>query len=147
MTLIIVIGFLLMIIGGFYLSIKYGHRLRRIKARRNCQICLVLDGSELKDIHLHCIILVFDRLGHLVRKFPEAEMRQMKGQCMLYCTVEEGILNFCVLLAPRALSLSGILCREDIDRLFRGISEMRIVETGVWEVERNVALSLKKSSI
>ena len=87
MTLIIVIGFLLMIIGGFYLSIKYGHRLRRIKARRNCQICLVLDGSELKDIHLHCIILVFDRLGHLVRKFPEAEMRQMKGQCMLYCTV------------------------------------------------------------
>lgn len=83
---------------GFYLSIKYGHRLRRIKARRNCQICLVLDGSELKDIHLHCIILVFDRLGHLVRKFPEAEMRQMKGQCMLYCTVEEGILNFCVLL-------------------------------------------------
>jgi len=52
MTLIIVIGFLLMIIGGFYLSIKYGHRLRRIKARRNCQICLVLDGSELKDIHL-----------------------------------------------------------------------------------------------
>ena len=74
-------------------------------------------------------------------------MRQMKGQCMLYCTVEEGILNFCVLLAPRALSLSGIVCREDIDRLFRDISEMRIVETGVWEVERNVALSLKKSSI
>ena len=132
MTLIIVIGFLLMIIGGFYLSIKYGHRLRRIKARRNCQICLVLDGSELKDIHLHCIILVFDRLGHLVRKFPEAEMRQMKGQCMLYCTVEEGILNFCVLLAPRALSLSGIVCREDIDRLFRGISEMRIArKTGM----------------
>ena len=92
MTLIIVIGFLLMIIGGFYLSIKYGHRLRRIKARRNCQICLVLDGSELKDIHLHCIILVFDRLGHLVRKFPEAEMRQ--NERTMYAVLYSGRGNF-----------------------------------------------------
>ena len=58
-----------------------------------------------------------------------------------------GNFEFLCTVGPSCLSLSGIVCREDIDRLFRGISEMRIVETGVWEVERNVALSLKKSSI
>ena len=56
--------------------------------------------------------------------------------------MEEGFLNFCVLFVPHALSLSGVSCREDIDRLFGDVSGMQIAETGVWEVERNAVLPL-----
>ena len=142
MELVIVTGFVLIIVGIFYLSVRYGQRVRRIKARRNCQICLMLDDVEWPHPHLYCIIFAFDRSGHLVRKFPEAEMKQSKGQYRLHCIVEEGFLNFCVLFVPHALSLSGVLCREDIDRLFGDVSGIQIVETGIWEVEHNVALPL-----
>lgn len=141
MELVIVTGFVLIII-GFYWGMKYGRRVRKIKAKRSYQVCLMADEIEWSHPHLHCIIFAFDRSGHLVRKFPEAEMKLSKGKYMLYCIVEEGFLNFCVLFVPHALSLSGVSCREDIDRLFGDVSGMQIAETGVWEVERNAVLPL-----
>ena len=91
MELVIVTGFVLIII-GFYWGMKYGRRVRKIKAKRSYQVCLMADEIEWSHPHLHCIIFAFDRSGHLVRKFPEAEMKLSKGQYMLYCIVEEGFL-------------------------------------------------------
>ena len=53
-------------------------------------------------------------------------------------------MNFCVLFASRAFSLSSIHRREDIDRLLADThaQEVFIAETGLQEIHCNISLEL-----
>lgn len=129
-------------VGLIFQSVRYLRSDRHIKVLRGWLVNLRLDERELSRKYSLGVVLVFNRAGHLVRKFPEVDVIKRKGQCGLRCSVEEGSMNFCVLFAPHKLTLSGVYCREDVNRLFGGNPDIQIFETGTHDIKCNSLLQL-----
>lgn len=129
-------------VGLIFQSVRYLRSDRQIKVSRGWLISLKLDETALSRKYSLGVVLVFNRTGYLVRKFPEVDVVKRKGQCGLRCSVEEGSMNFCVLFAPHKLTLSGVYSREDVDRLFGGNPDIQIFETGTCDIKCNSLLQL-----
>ena len=128
--------------GLTYQSVKYWRSDKRIKIKRDRPVSLVLRGMALPETCQHAVILVFDRRGCLMRKFPDATYRKRKNGYRIECSTQEGILNFCVLFTPHTISLSAIHHRSDVDRRFGKYPDMLIAETGWQEVSTAAVLEL-----
>lgn len=128
--------------GLTYQSVKYWHSDKRVRLKREMPVSLVMHDTTLPAGCLHAVVIVLDRRGCLVRKFPDTDVVWHKSKCKLRCSSHEGMMNFCVLFTQRPLSLSGIHTRADIDRLFCGESDIFIAETGLQEIHRSTSLEL-----
>ena len=60
--------------GVTYQGVKYWRSDKRVRLKREMPVSLVLRGAELPESCTHAIVIVFDRRGCLVRKFPEKEL-------------------------------------------------------------------------
>lgn len=132
--------------GMTYQGVKYWRSDKRVRLKREFPVHLTLRGVKLPDTCSHGVIILFDRLGHRVRKFPETDVQVRKDHCRLRCSAPEGMMNFCVLFTGHPLSLSGVLLRSDIDRLYAGYPDMLVAETGLQKIERKAILELKPVS-
>ncbi len=134
--------------GVTYQGVKYWRSDKRIRLKREMPVNLVLRGVVLPEGCTHAIVIVFDRRGCLVRKFPEKELVRRKNKVKVACSSAEGMMSFCVLFTSHVFSLSGIHRREDIDRLLVGTHahEVFIAETGLQEIRRSVSLELMPAS-
>lgn len=132
--------------GVTYQGVKYWRSDKRVKLKRERPVSLIFREAKIPISYTHSIVVVFDRRGCLVRKFPEKEIIRKKKYCKLNCSSAEGKVNFCVLFTSRTLSLSGIHCRADIDRQFAGIQDMLIAETGLREISGGTSLELNLTS-
>lgn len=128
--------------GLTYQSVKYWRSERRMKIKRERPVTLVLRGAELPEGCRTPVVLVFDRRGCLMRKFPDATCRKRKKGYRIECSTHEGVLNFCVLFTSRALSLSAIHDRSDVERRFGKSPHTLIAETGWQEVSGAATLEL-----
>lgn len=128
--------------GLTYQSVKYWRSDRRIKIKRERPVSLVLRGTNVPEDCRTAVVLVFDRRGCLMRKFPDATYRKRKNGYRIECSTQEGILNFCVLFTTRALSLSAIHHRDDVDRRFGEYPDILMAETGWQEVSAATTLEL-----
>lgn len=132
--------------GVTYQGVKYWRSDKRVKLKREIPVNLVLRGVKLPEGCTHGVIILFDRLGHRVRKFPETDVLVRKDRCRLRCSSPAGMMSFCVLFAARPLSLSGVLQRSDIDRLYARRPGMLIAETALQKIERKATFELKPVS-
>ena len=129
--------------GMTYNAVKYWRVNRKVHIAREWPVSLILKRMDyLSEECRRAVLLVFDRRGYLVRKYPEADVLKRKKKWRLRCTVQEGMLNFCVLFTPHALCLSGIHHRDDVDRLFAGHAGICIAETGLQEIVHGASLEL-----
>ena len=129
--------------GMTYNAVKYWRVNRKVHLAREWPVHLILKRTD--DLSEECrraVLLVFDRRGYLVRKYPEADVLKRRKRWRLRCTVQEGMLNFCVLFTPHALCLSGIHHRDDVSRLFAGHAGICIAETGLQEIIHGTSLEL-----
>lgn len=115
---------------------------RRVKAKRECLVNLLLGETELPSECSSGIVLVFDRKGYLVRKFPEVEIKSYRGQYKLCCLVEEGVWSFRVLFSPHPLTLSAIYHKEDAERLFGSNPDIQAADTSLMEIRSDFSLCL-----
>ncbi|WP_039968476.1 hypothetical protein [Bacteroides fluxus] len=129
-------------VGLVFQSVRYYRSDRRIKAKQKYLVSLLFCETEFTRKCPSGIVLVFDRIGHLVRKFPEADIKKRKDRSKICCSVEEGVLSFCVLFTSRSLSLSGVYDRKDIERLFGGNPDILIAETALQEVKSDAPVRL-----
>lgn len=132
--------------GVTYQGVKYWRSDKRVKLKRERPVSLILRETEISKSYTHATVVVFDRRGYLVRKFPEKEIIRKKKYCKLPCSSAEGRMDFCVLFTSCTLSLSGIHCREDIDRQFAGIPDLLIAETGLQEISHGASFELTLTS-
>ena len=132
--------------GVTYQGVKYWRSDKRVKLKRERPVSLVLRETEVPENYTRAIVVVFDRRGCLVRKFPEKEIIRRRKYCKMNCSSAEGRMNFCVLFTSCTLSLSGIHCRTDIDRQFAGIPDLLIAETGLQEISGGISLELTLTS-
>ena len=132
--------------GVTYQGVKYWRSDKRVKLKRERPVSLVLRETEVPENYTRAIVVVFDRRGCLVRKFPEKEIIRRRKYCKMNCSSAEGRMNFCVLFTSCTLSLSGIHCRADIDRQFAGIPDLLIAETGLQEISGGISLELTLTS-
>lgn len=72
--------------GLTYQSVKYWRSDKRIKIKRDRPVSLVLRGMALPETCQHAVILVFDRRGCLMRKFPDATYRKRKNGYRIECS-------------------------------------------------------------
>lgn len=128
--------------GLIFQSVRCYRNDRRIKVKQKLLVSLQFHETEFTRECTLGIVLVFDRLGHLVRKFPEADIKKRKDQSKICCFVEEGMLSFCVLFTSQSLSLSGVYDRKDVERLFGGNPGIQIAETVLQEVQSDVPIQL-----
>lgn len=128
--------------GVTYQGVKYWRSDKRVRLKRELPVSLILRETVAPESITHVVVVVFDRRGCLVRKFPDAEIIRRKKYCKLPCSSAEGRMNFCVLFTSSTLSLSGIHCRADIDRQFAGIKDLLIAETGLQEISTGISLEL-----
>ena len=129
-------------VGLVFQSVRYYRSDRRIKEKQKYLVSLLFCETEFTRKCPSGIVLVFDRIGHLVRKFPEADIKKRKDRSKICCSVEEGVLSFCVLFTSRSLSLSGVYDRKDIERLFGGNPDILIAETALQEVKSDAPVRL-----
>lgn len=132
--------------GVTYQGVKYWRSDKRVKLKRELPVSLILRETVVPESITHAVVVVFDRRGCLVRKFPEKEIIRRKKYCKLPCSSAEGMMNFCVLFTSSTLSLSGIHCRADIDRQFAGVKDLLIAETGLQEISTGISLELTLTS-
>ena len=132
--------------GVTYQGVKYWRSDKRVRLKRELPVSLILRETVVPESITHAVVVVFDRRGCLVRKFPEKEIIRRKKYCKLPCSSAEGMMNFCVLFTSSTLSLSGIHCRADIDRQFAGIGDLMIAETGLQEISGAASLPLTLTS-
>lgn len=128
--------------GLTYQSVKYWRSDRRIKMKRERPVSLVLRGTDVPEDCRTAVVLVFDRRGCLMRKFPDATCRKRKKSYRIECSTQEGVLDFCVLFTSRSLNLSAIHHRSDVDRQFGKSPHTFIAETGWQEIEGKTTLQL-----
>ncbi len=128
--------------GLTYQSVKYWRSDRRIKMKRERPVSLVLRGTDVPEDCRTAVVLVFDRRGCLMRKFPDATCRKRKKGYRIECSTQEGVLHFCVLFTSRSLNLSAIHHRSDVDRQFGKSPHTFIAETGWQEIEGKTTLQL-----
>lgn len=128
--------------GLTYQSVKYWRSDRRIKMKRERPVTLVLRGTDVPADCRTAVVLVFDRRGYLMRKFPDATYRKRKKGNRIECSTQEGVLDFCVLFTSRSLNLSAIHHRDDVDRQFGKSPHTLITETGWQEVSAATTLQL-----
>ena len=128
--------------GLTYQGVKYWRSDRHIRLKREMPVSLVMREAALPENCSHALVIVLDRRGCLVRKFPDADVARRKGKCKLRCSAPEGRMNFCVLFTPHVLSLGGVHTRADIDRLFGDEPGIFIAETGLQEISRRTSLEL-----
>ena len=128
--------------GLTYQSVKYWRSDRRIKIKRERPVSLVLRGTDVPEDCRTAVVLVFDRRGCLMRKFPDATCRKRKKGYRIECSTQEGVLHFCVLFTSRSLNLSAIHHRSDVDRQFGKSPHTLIAETGWQEVSAATTLQL-----
>ena len=132
--------------GVTYQSVKYWRSDKRVRLKREQPVSLVLREMLVPESITHAVVVVFDRRGCLVRKFPEKEIIRKKKYCKLPCSSAEGRMDFCVLFTSCTLSLSGIHRRTDIDRQFAGIKDLLIAETGLQEISHGASFELTLTS-
>lgn len=132
--------------GVTYQSVKYWRSDKRVRLKREQPVSLVLREMVVPESITHAVVVVFDRRGCLVRKFPEKEIIRKKKYCKLSCSSAEGRMDFCVLFTSCTLSLSGIHRRTDIDRQFAGIKDLLIAETGLQEISHGASFELTLTS-
>lgn len=128
--------------GLTYQSVKYWRSDRRIKMKRERPVSLVLRGTDVPEDCRTAVVLVFDRRGCLMRKFPDATCRKRKKGYRIECSTQEGVLDFCVLFTSRSLNLSAIHHRSDVDRQFGKSPHTFMAETGWQEVSAATTLEL-----
>ena len=129
--------------GMTYNAVKYWRVNRKVHIAREWPVSLILKRMDyLSEECRRAVLLVFDRRGYLVRKYPEADVLKRKKKWRLRCTVQEGMLNFCVLFTPHALCLSGIHHRDDVDRPFAGPTGICIAVTGLQEIVHSASVVL-----
>lgn len=128
--------------GLTYQSVKYWRSDKRIKIKRERLVTLVLRGTDVPADCRTAVVLVFDRRGCLMRKFPDATYRKRKSGYRIECSTQEGVFDFCVLFTSRTLSLSAIHHRDDVDRRFGKSPHTLIAETGWQEVSAAITLEL-----
>ncbi|WP_230324358.1 hypothetical protein [Bacteroides nordii] len=132
--------------GVTYQGVKYWRSDKRVRLKRELPVSLILRQTVVTESITHAVVVVFDRRGCLVRKFPDAEIIRRKKYCKLPCSSAEGRMNFCVLFTSCTLSLSGIHCRADIDRQFASIKDLLIAETGLQDISTGISLELTLTS-
>lgn len=128
--------------GLTYQSVKYWRSDRRIKMKRERPVSLVLRGTDVPEDCRTAVVLVFDRRGCLMRKFPDATCRKRKNGYRIECSTQEGVFDFCLLFTSRSLNLSAIHHRSDVDRQFGKSPHTLIAETGWQEIEGKATLEL-----
>lgn len=128
--------------GMTYQGVKYWRSDKRVRLKRDFPVHLVLRGVKLPEACSRGAVILFDHLGHRVRKFPETDVQVRKDRYRLRCSSPEGMMNFCVLFTSHPLSLSSVLLRSDIDRLYTGYPDMLVAETGLQRVERKSTFEL-----
>lgn len=128
--------------GLTYQGVKYWRSDRRIKIKRERPVSLVLRGTDVPEDCRTVVVLVFDRRGCLMRKFPDAPYRKRKKSYRIECSTQEGVLHFCVLFTARSLNLSAIHHRSDVDRQFGKSPHTFIAETDWHEVSAAATLQL-----
>lgn len=128
--------------GLVFQSVRCYRSDRRIKVKQKFLINLQFHETEFTRKCFFGIVLAFDRQGHLVRKFPEADIKKRKDQSKISCSVEEGIQSFCVLFTSQSISLSGVYDRKDVKRLFGGNPDIQIAETSLQEIQSDVPIQL-----
>ena len=117
---------------GLTYSAVRSYRLNRTpNLKREIPVDLWLRADRQPEDTKYCVVLVFDKRGCLVRKFPQAEYIYRKDRYRIQCTATSDECNFCVLFSTAALNLSGILRQEDVRRLSVSTPGMRVAETGV----------------
>lgn len=134
--------------GVTYQGVKYWRSDKRVRLKREQPVSLVLreTAAKVPENYTHATVIVFDRRGCLLRKFPEKEIIRRKKYCKLPCSSAEGKMDFCVLFTSCTLSLSGIHRRSDIDRQFAGIKDLLIAETGLQEISHGASFELALTS-
>ena len=60
--------------GVTYQSVKYWRSDKRVRLKREQPVSLVLREMVVPESITHAVVVVFDRRGCLVRKFPEKEI-------------------------------------------------------------------------
>ena len=133
--------------GVAYQGMKYWRSDKRVCLKREIPVSLMLRDAMVPESYLRAVVIVFDRRGYLIRKFPDTDIIRCKNKCKLRCSSAEGVVNFCVLFTPHTLNLSGIYTRADIDRLFSGKHDIFIAETGLQEIYRSISLELMFVSV
>lgn len=128
--------------GVTYQGVKYWRSDKRIRLKRELPVSLVLHEATLPESCTRAVVIVLDRRGCLVRKFPDTEIVRRRNKCKLRCSSHKGMMNFCVLFTPHPLNLSGIHTRADIDRLFSHERDLFVAETGLQEIRRSASLEL-----
>lgn len=131
--------------GVTYQGVKYWRSERKVCLKRELPVSLTLQATPLPEGCTRAVLVLFDRRGCLIHKYPETEVVRRKNGIKLQCTAPEGIINFCVLFTPHVLTLSGIYSREDIDRLIASGQDARnilVAETGPQEISRSRSLEL-----
>lgn len=94
------------------------YRLNRApKLKREIPVDLWLLSDRQPEDTEWCVVLVFDKRGYLVRKFPQAECIYRKDRYRIQCAATPDECSFCVLFSTAALNLSGILRQEDVRSL------------------------------
>ena len=81
-------------VGLVFQSVRYYRSDRRIKAKQKYLVSLLFCETEFTRKCPSGIVLVFDRIGHLVRKFPEADIKKRKDRRKICCSVM-AVTNFC----------------------------------------------------
>lgn len=128
--------------GVTYQGVKYWRSERKIRLKRELPVSLTLKGVMLPEGCTCAVVVLFDRRGCLIHKYPETELIRRKNGVRLLCTAPEGVINFCVLFTPQVLTLSSIHRREDIDRMIAGRRDILVAETGPREISRSLSLEL-----
>ena len=82
--------------GVTYQGVKYWRSDKRVRLKRELPVSLILRETVVPESITHAVVVVFDRRGCLVRKFPEKEIIRRKKYCKLPCSSAEGMMNFCV---------------------------------------------------
>lgn len=131
--------------GITYQGVKYWRSERKFRLKRELPVSLTLRGVAPPAGCTRAVVILFDRRGCLIHKFPETELIRRKKGIRLLSSAPEGVFNFCVLFTPQVLTLSGIHRREDIDRLLACGQKARnilVAETGPQEITRSTSLEL-----
>ncbi|MEQ3234827.1 hypothetical protein [Bacteroides cellulosilyticus] len=132
----------LTILGLAAFSMRCWQNECKVKVKRKFNVQLTFSEALIPDIYSHCVILIFDAHGYLVRKLPESDIVKRKNKYKLNCSVQEGKLDFSVLLSSGVISLSGVTSSKDLKRILTGKSDVYWLESGLTEIKRNISLEL-----
>ena len=91
--------------GMTYNAVKYWRVNRKVHLAREWPVHLILKRTD--DLSEECrraVLLVFDRRGYLVRKYPEADVHETgKKVAVALCRTRRNVELLCAVYTPCAL--------------------------------------------